>query len=110
MKQINDNTGVYSRTGETPVTITNFTPEKLDTTSLAAYGIVLITDKALDIVFDTSKLATFTDPEPQINDTFVWDGRTYKVFDIAPADSPQNECFRYTTSSRQRMRVHLRQN
>lgn len=112
MKTLHSNTGVYTRTGQPPIVITNFTPEKLDVSELAAMGILLITDKAMDVVFDTADIAALVPTEPQQHDKFVTEGRTYEVFSLngnRVGDQISSELFRYITTSRDRIRIHLRQ-
>lgn len=103
MKELHDNSLVYGRTGESSVTIDNFTPEETNVEELAAFGVVLITDKMQDFIFDAADLSSFDDPEPQNGDTIVWNGNTFKVF-IEP-----NAPYTYVTSTRKRIRVHAKQ-
>lgn len=85
------------------VAITNFTPQKLDVSQLAIHGITLVTEKAQDIIFDASDLADLSPSVPIQGDEFVWGGKTYEVMSLG------EEVFNYTTSSRSRIRVHLKQ-
>lgn len=103
MKQLNSNSLSYQRTGESSVTVENFTPEKIDVNELAIHGIPLIQDKMQSIVFDTTSLADWSDPLPKEKDKFVWDGRTFEVFIIG------EKAFNFTTSTRKRIRVNGRQ-
>ena len=110
MKQIHNNTLTYTRTGFPPITITNFTPEKIDVTEMAAAGLVLITDKAQDFVFDADKLAALNPPTPKASvDKIVWDGKTFEVFGIGDGQSDESQTYRYTISTRKSIRVHTKQ-
>lgn len=106
-KTLNVNSATYERPGSViaAATIQNFTPEKLDVTALAMFGIVLITDKMQDAVFDTAQIAAFGEPEH--GDKFTWGIRVFEVMRIG--NERDGETFRYTTSSRLRIRVHIRQ-
>jgi hypothetical protein len=106
-KTLNSNSATYERPGS-PIpaaTIINFTPEKLDVTALAMFGIVLITDKMQDVVFDAADIVTFGEPEH--GDKFTWGAKVLEVMRIG--NDRDGETFRYTTSSRLRIRVHIRQ-
>ncbi len=107
MKQLHDNVLTYTR-GGVSVRVTNFTPERFDVNSMAAYGVVVITEKFQDFIFDASKLGSFSPTEPQIGDTITWGTRTFTVVALGPPGEDA-ECYRYTTSSRARVRVHTRQ-
>ena len=107
MRQLHQNTLTYTR-GNTTATIPNFTPEKVDVTAIAVYGLTILTDKLQDFVFDTNKLVNFAPPEPKIGDRITWGTRTYEVLGIGPSTN-EAECFKYITSSRLRIRVHARQ-
>lgn len=102
MQELNSNTATYKRQGNNPITITNFTPEKVDVSQLALAGITLITEQALDVVFDASDLSSLTPATPQVGDKFVWGSSTYEVMNLG------EETFNYTTASKTRMRVHLK--
>jgi len=103
MKELNDNSLTYTRSGETPIEITNFTPEKCDSDQLLALGIAIVNEHWQDIVFDTAALSTLTIPEPRTGDKVTWDGVNYQVTALA------DEVFRYTTASRVRIRVHMKE-
>lgn len=103
MQQLHNNSLVYSRTGETSVTIENFTPEKTDVNELALAGIPLIIDKMQDFVFNTSELSTFSNPLPKPGDRLTWNGRVFELFVIG------EQVYLFTTSTRVRIRVHSRQ-
>jgi hypothetical protein len=102
MKELNQNSLTYLR-GNTSLTINNFTPEKLDVEQLAAFGIVLVTDKLQDFVFDTSDLSNLTPAYPQRGDKITWGGKTFELMPIG------DELYCFITSTRTRMRVHTRQ-
>lgn len=106
MKQLHDNSLVYSR-GATTTRIDNFTPEDVDVSTLAAYGMVLLTDKEQDFVFDFADLATFSPNTPQVGDKLVWNSRTYQVVSLGGQDIA--EVWRFITSTRTRIRVHARE-
>jgi len=103
MEQIHDNSLSYERPGETAITIANFTPEKTDVNELAILGIPLIADKMQDFVFRTSKLANLTPNLPKVGDKVVWDGKTFELFIVG------EQVYKFTTSSRRRIRIHSRQ-
>ena len=102
MKDLNQTTLSYVR-GATAITVTSPTLGKVDVNQLAAYGIVLVTEKLQDFIFDTSDLSTLTPALPKIGDKIVWDGNTYLVSSFG------EEVFTYMTSSRNRIRVHTKQ-
>jgi len=106
MSQIHDNTLEYTR-GATTIEITGFTPEKQDVNQLAAYGIVLINERIQDFVFNASELSALSPPVPQNGDTITWGTHTFSVMKIG--DSSGGEIYRYTTSSREAIRVHTKQ-
>jgi len=107
MKQLHDNCLTYAR-GTNEVVIENFTPEKIDVDQLQALGIAIINEKWQDFVFDYSALEDLPSQDPQINDLITWDDgespvRQYRVFSI------NDELYKFTTSSRKRIRVHTKQ-
>ena len=103
-KTLHVNSLIYNRLDVfTPITITNFTPEKLDVTQLASMGVVLITDKAQDFIFDFAELAVLVNKDPKTTDQILWKGVLYETLQIG------DEVFSYVTSSRKRIRVHSRQ-
>lgn len=107
MKQLNDNSLVYSRADQnnvkTTATITNVTLGKFDVNEDNAFGITLITKKMLDFIFDTDELAGFDPAVPVAGDTIVFDGRTYETFSIG------DQVYDFTTSTRTRIRIHAKQ-
>lgn len=103
MKELHNNSLTYTRSGETPITITNFTPEKCDVDQLIALGIAIMNEKWQDFVFDLADLATLTTTEPRTGDKITWGTLTFQVTAI------NDEVFKYTTSSRTRIRVHAKQ-
>tara|TARA_Y100000310_G_scaffold310662_1_gene356141 strand:+ start:318 stop:680 length:363 start_codon:yes stop_codon:yes gene_type:complete len=103
MKELNQNSITYQRTGETDLTISNVTPGTIDVTQLGVDSVVLITEKAQDFIFDTSELSSWSPVVPKIGDTIVWGSNTYQIFSI------NDELYNYTTSSRLRIRVHTKQ-
>jgi hypothetical protein len=102
MQELHQNELLYIR-GEETVEIKHFTPEKIDVQELAAFGIAMLTDRAQDFVFDTESLQAFDSPVPLRGDKIRWNGRLYELFSIG------DEIYRYTTSTRKRVRVHSRQ-
>lgn len=102
MQELHQNELTYIR-GNESVTIENFTPEKIDVQELAAFGIAMITDRAQDFVFSTESLEAFEESVPLRGDKIRWNGRLYELFSIG------EEIYRYTTSTRLRVRVHSRQ-
>ena len=102
MAELHDNSLVYIRE-EVDITITNFTPEKIDVDQLQALGIIIVTEKWQDFVFDYSELEDLPTQDPKLNDKLVWDGREYRVSAI------NDELYIFTTSSRKRIRVHAKQ-
>lgn len=106
MKQLHDNSLTYSR-GATTTRIDNFTPEDVDVSTLAAYGLVLLTDKEQDFVFDYADLASFSPNTPQVGDRIVWGSRRYQVISLGSQDVA--EIWRFITSTRKRIRVHTRE-
>jgi hypothetical protein len=103
MPQLHDNTMTYTRDGYT-ITFYNCTPEKVDVEQMQALGIAIIQEKWQDFVFDALLLETaFIPPEPQVGDIIGWQGYEFRVSVLG------EETFRYTTSSRKRIRVHTRQ-
>lgn len=107
MQELNQNTATYSRTDDacidTDITITSFTPEKVDIEQIAMHGLTLLTMKLLDVIFDLADLTTLDPAEPVEGDTFTWGTKVFTVMSIG------EEVFTYTTSSRLRIRVHLKQ-
>ena len=103
MQELHDNSLTYSRSGELDLTITNFTPEKADVDQLIALGIVVVNEKWQDFVFDVADMSTWTIPEPRTGDKIVWGTLTFQVTSIG------DETFKYTTSTRKRVRVHSKQ-
>lgn len=102
MKELFDNSLTYSREA-VDITITNFTPEKTDVDILMAMGIAVVNEKWQDFVFDTADLSVLDPAEPRRGDRIVWESLTYEVFPIG------DEPFKFTTSSRARVRVHAKQ-
>jgi len=102
MQELNVTSLTYLR-GEESVEIENFTPQKVDVDELAAFGISLITEKLQDFTFYTSKLEDLDPPLPIRNDKILWNGRVFEAFSI------NEEIYRFTTSTRKRIRVHTRQ-
>lgn len=103
MKELNQNTLILTRVGESDVIVNNFTPEKITVDTLALYGIVLVTQKAQAFVFDTSKYDSWSDNFPKVGDRIVWENRTYEVMVMG------EEVYTFTTSSRIRVRVNTKQ-
>lgn len=103
MKTINDNSLIYTRPGEVAIEIENFTPQKCDVNELAMYGIPLVLDKLQDFCFDTADLSSLTYPLPKQGDQIEWNGKTFETFLIG------DQVFRFTTSTRVRIRIHGRQ-
>jgi hypothetical protein len=85
------------------ITVTSFTPEKIDVTQLGVYGVTLITDKAQDVIFDAFKLSVLSPPLPEQGHQLTWNGTVYEVFSIG------DEVYRHVTSSRKRIRIHTKQ-
>lgn len=102
MPDINDNELTYTR-GATDITVTSFTPEKVDVEQMQALGIALITEKWQDFVFDASELSGLTPSEPAVGDVITWGTSEFRVSPL------MDEAYRFTTSSRKRVRVHARQ-
>lgn len=107
MKQINDNFLLYSRTDETRRTTTlqinNFTPVQFDMNELAAHGITLLQEKMQRFAFDSSDIATLNPPKPKHGDQITWGTRIYEVVSV------NEETYRYTTSSQNRILVNAKQ-
>ena len=102
MKQLSQANASYTR-GATTISISSFTPQQIDVSELAMYGITLLTEKMLDVVFDTSKLFSLSPAYPVEGDTFIWGENTYQPMSIG------DELYNFTTTSRLRIRVHLKQ-
>lgn len=102
MKELHDNSLTYSRSS-TDCTVDNFTPEKTDSDILMALGIAVVNEVWQDFVFDLADLATLSPAYPKSGDSIVWGTRTFRVMAIG------NEVFKFTTSSRKRIRVHAKQ-
>ena len=106
MKELHSNTLTYTRKKDgvtTTATVTNFTPETCDIQEIAQHGIVLVTAKLQDFIFDTSDISAFSPAVPETGDTLTWGSNVFEVFSIG------EEMFKYTTSSRLRIRVHTQQ-
>jgi hypothetical protein len=102
MKELHQNTMTYSRS-TTDLTITNFTPERVDVQQLALMGITLVTEKVMAFVFDTSELSTLSPSVPVAGDRITIGSFVYEVMQVA------DEVYNYTTSTRVRIRVHCKQ-
>lgn len=105
MKELNQNTLSLSRVGESDIVVNNFTPEKIDVETLAAYGLVQVTKKMQAFVFDTSSYSSWSESFPKVGDTITWNNRTYNVMVMGKDD----EVYTFTTSSRLRIRVNTKQ-
>ena len=105
MKELNQNTLILSRVGETNIEVPNFTPEKIDVETLAAYGLVHVTKKMQAFVFDTTKYSSWSDSLPKVGDRIVWGTRIYEIMVMGKED----EVYTFTTSSRLRIRVNTKQ-
>lgn len=103
MKELNQNSLTYKRSGSSDITIDNFTPGQIDVTQQGVESVILVTEKAQDFIFDASDLSSLNPSVPKIKDQIVWGSNTYEVFSI------NDELYTYTTSSRQRIRVHTKQ-
>lgn len=102
MQGLHSNSLVYTR-GPVDITITNFTPEKIDVEQMQALGIVLITEKWQDFVFSFASLADLDPQTPQRGDTLTWGTLVFEVAAI------NDELYNFTTSSRKRIRIHAKQ-
>jgi hypothetical protein len=102
MQELHDNSCTAHRPNGVDITIEDYTPESIDSNMLAMYGIVLIKEEVFDIVFNTADLAAWSPALPQEGDSFTIDSKTYKVFPIG------EELYKYTTTSKKRIRVHLK--
>lgn len=104
MKELNDNSLIYERAGYAPITIENFTPQRITVEQLAAYGIILITSKHYSFTFDYSDLSILgSRPQPKEGDKITTGGFVYEVFQMGDA------VYTFTTSSRSRITVHAKQ-
>lgn len=101
MKQIQVNSAVYHRQGFHEITIDSVTPERALVEDIQAFGIVATIDRMLDLVFDASYLDYSPNPLPQIGDYVTYRGIKYKV------QQRNDRCYSYTTTRRDRIRVHL---
>jgi len=102
MKTVNRNSLQVIRAGK-QIVINNFNPATSDLEQLALYGLTAIAHRLQDFIFDTKELRTFDPDRPLEDDIFMWRGRQYSVLSIG------EEIYRYTTSSRKRIRVHTKQ-
>lgn len=102
MKELHNVSLVYRRRSVS-VSISNATPEQCDTEQLQALGIAILNEKWQDFVFDTADLTQFFPAEPEAGDVIVWGTDTFQVTSIG------DELFKFTTSSRLRVRVHTKQ-
>lgn len=108
MKDLHDNELTYTRSGSTAITIENFTPEKLNVNNYSMAGVTLLQEQVQDFVFDTSELSSLSPSTPKVGDTLVWGSWTFTVIALK-VDEGMEEVFLYTTSSRNRLRVHTKQ-
>lgn len=102
MQGLHSNSLVYAR-GPVEIPIVNFTPEKIDVEQLQALGIVIVTEKWQDFVFDFLNLEDLTPQTPQRGDTLTWGTLVFEVAAI------NDELYTFTTSTRKRIRVHAKQ-
>lgn len=102
MGELHDNSLFLTRDGEADVKVTNYTPEKTDVDTLAAYGLTQITEEAQDFVFNTSAFSSWTIQLPIVGDKIKIGTETYQVINIG------DEVYKYTTSSKVRIRIHTK--
>jgi len=107
MKDLHDNEITYIREPSSgsieSITIENVTPEQTDSELLQALGVAFLQEKWQDLVFDASELSSLDPSEPKAGDRIEWGSNTFQVVAI------NDEIFVYTTSSRERIRVHTKQ-
>lgn len=102
MQDLHQNELLYTR-DSVDLKIENFTPEETDTEQLQALGIAILNEKWQDFVFDADELSDFTMAEPEAGDTLTWGDMTFQIVSI------NDKLFKYTTSSRKRIRIHTKQ-
>ena len=100
MKELHQNSLIYKRVDNTDITVSNFTPERIDLVQAATAGVTQLVDKLQDFVFDTADLSGLSPSLPQEDDKIVWDSKTFKPISL------NEELYSFTTTSRKRIRVH----
>lgn len=102
MQELSQEDITYRRKADT-LTIENVTLGKIDVNELVAYGIIHLTEKALDFIFDSDELASLNPTTPLDGDEITYNSHKYQVMSIG------NETYNYVTTSRKRIRVHTKQ-
>lgn len=103
MDELNDSALIKYSRGTQQVYIRKVNRGRTEAAEIGVHGITLIEEHQQDFIFDTCCLVNFSPATPERGDQITEGSNVFEVMTLG------DRTFRYTTPTRQRIRVHTKQ-